>query len=135
MEQERLARQQARQNKAGAVAGPSRGASQASTPTSTQGTSSRISTFSDLAKRNGDEEATSAIASSSKAISSASKTSNGSHSKRNVHPLQGDGPFPMDAAGQYYPDGELRHTALTIGDASDRPTFSPHDIVGKVRFV
>nr|XP_018262379.1 uncharacterized protein I303_05396 [Kwoniella dejecticola CBS 10117]OBR84537.1 hypothetical protein I303_05396 [Kwoniella dejecticola CBS 10117] len=48
-----------------------------------------------------------------------------------IHPLQGSGPFPNDAAGEYYPDGELRHVALKIGEPSTERTFSPKEVVGK----
>ncbi|OCF43592.1 hypothetical protein I317_02610 [Kwoniella heveanensis CBS 569] len=46
------------------------------------------------------------------------------------HPFQASGPFPTDAAGEYYLDGELRHVALRIGEHSRERTFSPQQVVG-----
>lgn len=51
------------------------------------------------------------------------------------HPYQGRGPFPRDAAGEYYLDGELRHVALKIGRATSDPTFSPRDVFGNVSYL
>lgn len=48
------------------------------------------------------------------------------------HPLQSKGPFPTDAAGEYYLDGELRHVALQIGNPTTERTFSPQNVFGKV---
>ncbi|WRT67770.1 uncharacterized protein IL334_004743 [Kwoniella shivajii] len=48
-----------------------------------------------------------------------------------IHPLQSPDPFPTDAAGEYYLNGELRHSALTIGDPTTERTFSPQQVVGK----
>lgn len=48
------------------------------------------------------------------------------------HPYQARSTFPRDAAGEYYPDGELRHTALTIGEPTSEPTFSAAEIIGNV---
>lgn len=53
-------------------------------------------------------------------------------SPQSDHPYQGRGPFPRDAAGEYYLDGELRHVALKIGKATGDPTFSPRDVFGNV---
>lgn len=55
-------------------------------------------------------------------------------SAQSDHPYQGRGPFPRDAAGEYYLDGELRHVALKIGRATSDPTFSPRDVFGKVSY-
>jgi tyrosyl-DNA phosphodiesterase-1 len=49
-----------------------------------------------------------------------------------IHPLQSPGPFPSDAAGEYYLDGELRHSTLTIGEPATEPTFDPQRVIGKV---
>ena len=139
LERERLARQQA---KAG---GPSSsahaktaGSSTNATPTSSSaptGTSSRIATFSELAKR--DEEtaagpSTSRITAQPRPINVASSSGSTSSRPPSHHPLQSRGPFPTDAAGEYFLDGELRHTTLSIGQRDSRPTFSPQDVVGKV---
>ena len=47
------------------------------------------------------------------------------------HPLQSH-PSGRDAAGDYFLDGELRHTTMTIGTPSDAPTFSPEVVIGDV---
>ena len=52
--------------------------------------------------------------------------------KSTNHPLQSSGLFPSDTAGEYYLDGEMRHTALTIGDSSKERTFSLAQVIGKV---
>lgn len=55
------------------------------------------------------------------------------HSGRSSsHPLQSLGPFPSDAAGEYYLEGEMRHTDLTIGEPSDVKTFAPAQMIGDV---
>ncbi|WWC70762.1 uncharacterized protein I206_104713 [Kwoniella pini CBS 10737] len=46
------------------------------------------------------------------------------------HPLQSEGSFPSDAAGEYYPYGELRHVALTIAEPTTERTFSPKQVIG-----
>lgn len=48
------------------------------------------------------------------------------------HPFRATGNIPRDTAGEYYLNGEMRHTALTIGNASDAPTFSPKEVIGNV---
>ncbi len=48
------------------------------------------------------------------------------------HPLQSKGPFPTDAAGEYYLDGELRHVRLQIGASTTENTFSPQNVFGQV---
>jgi len=50
------------------------------------------------------------------------------------HPLQSAEPFPVDEAGECYVDGEMRHTELTIGEPTTARTFSPSQVIGKVRF-
>jgi tyrosyl-DNA phosphodiesterase-1 len=59
----------------------------------------------------------------------------GSHSQSTAprHPLQAPGPFPSDAAGEYYPDGELRNSTLTIGQETSERTFDARDVIGRVR--
>jgi hypothetical protein len=48
-------------------------------------------------------------------------------------PLYSDsGVFPSDAAGEYYLDGEMRHTSLTLGSRNDERTFSPQQVYGPV---
>lgn len=54
-----------------------------------------------------------------------------------AHPFQGTAPFPRDAAGEYYLEGELRHTgnmwASEDSTGSIRPpTFSLTHVVGNV---
>jgi tyrosyl-DNA phosphodiesterase-1 len=51
------------------------------------------------------------------------------------HPLQSSGPFPSDAAGEYYLDGEMRHNALSIGNPTSEPTFSSKQVVGKASYL
>lgn len=51
------------------------------------------------------------------------------------HPLQAPGPFPSDAAGEYYPDGELRNSTLTIGQETSERTFDARDVIGRVRLL
>jgi tyrosyl-DNA phosphodiesterase-1 len=69
---------------------------------------------------------------------STAKTNNGMrpppprNTRPSHHPLQSSGPFPSDAAGEYYLDGEMRHNALSIGNPTSAPTFSPQQVVGKV---
>lgn len=50
---------------------------------------------------------------------------------RSAHPFRSSS-FPADDAGEYYPDGELRHSGLTIGDPTSDPTFSPEQVIGRV---
>lgn len=120
MEAERIARQKARE-----AAGPTSGTtSTASSRLPTQ-TSSRVATMSDLTTRN--DAGPSTAPSSSKANGSGQPRRPATH-----HPLQSPGPFPSDAAGEYYLDGELRHVALTIGQPSQARTFSPQQVVGTV---
>ncbi|KAK8858572.1 hypothetical protein IAR55_002801 [Kwoniella newhampshirensis] len=80
----------------------------------------------------------SSTASSSSGAASTSKSSGGNSNTAQKalsagvsHPFQASGPFPSDAAGQYYLEGEMRHTALTIGNPTMDRTFSPKQIVGK----
>ncbi|BEJ13832.1 hypothetical protein CspHIS471_0310060 [Cutaneotrichosporon sp. HIS471] len=47
------------------------------------------------------------------------------------HPLQSQGPFPTDAAGEYYLDGELRHVRLQIGNSTTDNTFTPQNVFGQ----
>jgi len=121
MEQERIARQKAREGQTG-NAQPS--VSTTSNVKPTQSTGSRISTMADLSRN-------------AEAGPSSNTTRNTNGSKPTTrpptyHPLQSTGPFPTDAAGEYYLDGEMRHNSLTVGRASSAPTFSPQQIVGKV---
>jgi tyrosyl-DNA phosphodiesterase-1 len=80
-------------------------------------------------------------ASSYRAIPSSSKPSSSNGAGRTLppplprlkdHPIQSAGPFPRDAAGEYYVDGELRHVSLRIGRDSTAKIFSPRDVFGKV---
>jgi len=121
MEQERIARQKAREGQT-STSQPS--VSTTSNIKPTPSTGSRIATMSDLSRN--------AEAGPS---SNTTRNTNGSKSTTRpptYHPLQSTGPFPTDAAGEYYLDGEMRHNALTIGRTSSAPTFSPQQIVGKV---
>lgn len=127
MEQERLARQRARE-----ASGPSskEGMSASSALQVKRETPpSRIATMTDIVSRDIN------AASSSSASGSKSRVTNGTTSRSRPsthHPLQSAGPFPTDAAGEYYLDGELRHVALTIGNKTEAPTFSPRQVVGAV---
>ena len=49
-----------------------------------------------------------------------------------LHPFHSSTPFLSDAGGQYFLDGEMRHTALTIGTPATERTFSPADMLGDV---
>lgn len=54
-----------------------------------------------------------------------------------IHPFQGTDPFPRDAAGEYYIEGELRHTGnMWANENSARslpsPTFSLTHVIGDV---
>lgn len=121
MEQERIARQKAREGQSGS----SQSSAPASSNTkSTPLTGSRIATMADLS-RNVEAGPSSNTARPTNSSKSASHPPT-------YHPLQSTGPFPSDAAGEYYLDGEMRHNALTIGQPSTAPTFSPQQIVGKV---
>lgn len=126
MEAERIARQKAREAQNGSSqpnssATPTIAASKP--PASSSGP--KIATMSDLQSRN----AEAGPSSSSGPVRSGNpvKSFQTTH-----HPLQSRGPFPTDAAGEYYLDGEMRHNALSIGNPSDAPTFSPQQVVGKV---
>jgi tyrosyl-DNA phosphodiesterase-1 len=121
MEQERIARQKAREGQAGSSQ-PS--ASTTSNVKPTPSTGSRIATMADISRN--------AEAGPSSNTSRATNGSKPSPRPPTYHPLQSTGPFPTDAAGEYYLDGEMRHNALTIGRNTSAPTFSPQQIVGKV---
>lgn len=110
IERERLARQQAREQKS-------------------NGTGNKTAEAAPPRTANG------AVASSSTQFTSSGPSSNQTSFKAvppSLHPLQGRGPFPKDAAGEYYPDGELRHSALTVVDPTSKPTFNLPDVIGKV---
>lgn len=123
MEQERIARQKAREAQNGAKSVPSSSNVKPTLP----GGNSRIATMSELSSRNAE-----AGPSSNGAPRPVNNTRPPPPSKPTYHPLQSPGPFPTDAAGEYYLDGEMRHNALIIGRSSTAPTFSPKQIVGKV---
>ncbi|WWD04867.1 hypothetical protein V865_002938 [Kwoniella europaea PYCC6329] len=114
LERERRERQAARQ---AALSGTSTPTTATPTPTpahtSTAGPS-RIAGMSSI---------TSSVSSAGPSTPRASQSSS-------IHPLQSSGPFPSDAAGEYYPNGELRHVALKIGNPTTERTFSPAQIVG-----
>jgi tyrosyl-DNA phosphodiesterase-1 len=123
MEQERIARQKAREGQNG---GPKSTPPSSSNVKSTPSAGSRIATMADLS-RNAEAGPSSSTNSARPINGSRPATHPATH-----HPLQSTGPFPTDAAGEYYLDGEMRHNALSIGRASTAPTFSPRQIVGKV---
>lgn len=113
MEKERLERQAAR------LASTTKGYSvvkMPAPPTPRPSRSGGITTLGDLANRSGNGHASS----SSQSI------------RQSAHPVQSPGPFPSDAAGEYYLDGETRHSALTIGNDATEPTFGPADVIGRV---
>ncbi|WVQ96684.1 hypothetical protein IAU59_003790 [Kwoniella sp. CBS 9459] len=135
LEKERRERQAARQ---AAASGLSSSSTPSATPTPTQTSSAPLKT-SGPPRDSGAGAAR--IAGMSSIASSSSSTSNGRASGPSTsahrtissitpHPFQSTGAFPRDAAGEYYLDGELRHTALLIGDDSRERTFSPQDVVG-----
>ena len=135
MEQERLERQKARAMASGKPSTTPAAAS-GSTPIPTIASGSRSPTGPSVVKTIADLDTDSKTGSSGSASTSRPRpVASGSSSRPRVsshHPLQSSGPFPSDAAGEYYLDGELRHTALTIGKPTDAPTFSPKQVVGKV---
>lgn len=116
MEKERLARQKAREEAApGSQAGPST----ERVPRTVMGTVTPIA---------GSNRASSS-ANSSAILKGTTAASNGDFS---LHPLQSPGPFPRDAAGEYYLDGELRHTELQICKPTSARTFSLPQVIGEV---
>lgn len=126
MELERIARQKARegQNGGSKPSAPPPPSSSNIKPTASSGT--KIATMADLSRN----------AEAGPSSSAKSRPVNGTKPSTHPpthHPLQSTGPFPSDAAGEYYPDGEMRHNALSIGRTTSAPTFSPKQIVGKVR--
>jgi tyrosyl-DNA phosphodiesterase-1 len=125
MEQERIARQKAREAQNGIK--PTASSSINIKPTLPTG-NARIATMSDLSSRN----AEAGPSSSSNGVPRPVNNTRPTISRPNYHPLQSPKPFPIDAAGEYYLDGEMRHNALAIGNPSTAPTFSPKQIVGKV---
>jgi tyrosyl-DNA phosphodiesterase-1 len=125
MEAERIARQKAREGQNGSSQPSSSAVTATKAPASSSGP--KIATMSDLHSRNA-EAGPSSSNRQINTVNTSSKPYKSTH-----HPLQSRGPFPTDAAGEYYLDGEMRHNALTIGNPSEAPTFTPHQVVGKVR--
>ena len=129
MERERLARQAARAAQIGGSNGITAEPRVVHIPgpkTSTDG--SRIATVSDWNQpQNGAGPSTGFSNGATKVASQSSKST--SHAR---HPLQSAGPFPSDEAGECYLDGEMRHTALTIGEPTSERTFSPDQVIGDV---
>ena len=115
MEKERLARQKAREQP-GSSAGQGEGAARVA----------RTATGTVTPIAGPGRVTTNAGPSSSSASSSVNMPSG-------LHPFQRAGPFPTDAAGEYYLDGELRHTDLQICKPTSTPTFNLPSIIGKVR--
>lgn len=127
MEKERLARQAARAGQSGEkpANGGAPGISRASTSHTTTNSSSGVKSLTDLKARESNGNLPTAAANRNDA--------GPSHAYRPTeHPLQAAGPFPSDAAGEYYLDSELRHTAMSIGSPSKERTFSPQQVIGKV---
>ena len=118
MERERIARQEAKL--AQGINGGLAKAPQASSSSST----SRVIGLSDLPTSDGP--------SSSRPTNGSTNGNRPSTKPPRLHPLQSAGPFPRDAAGEYYLDGEMRNTHLEIGDPTSDPTFAPQDMMGKV---
>lgn len=124
MEQERLARMAARQNQqAGFGPSSSRPATTAVAPRSTN-----VATLSDF--RSSDiQPARSAYNGLTVKGASSVRLPDKSH-----HPLQSPQPFPNDAAGEYFLDGELRNTHVDpqlVGSPQER-TFSLKEVIGDV---
>lgn len=128
MEEERLARQLA---KSGGSAGPSRPGS--TSATSGSGTSAGIAGPS----------ISRPIAQDPRPSDSAPRAQpsamNGNGNSRTIparppiqHPYQASGSFPRDAAGEYYLDGELRHTHIADAGRSSEPVFTAQSILGNV---
>lgn len=134
MEQERLERQRVREASNGRSSGTATNVVSTSSARPVQPPPAvpvQVKTMADLNRSSSGEVAGSA--SGSRPIPVNGATSNGARAKKSYHPLQSPGPFPTDAAGEYYLDGELRHVSLSIGSKTDSPTFSPHQVVGAVR--
>jgi tyrosyl-DNA phosphodiesterase-1 len=123
MEQERIARQKAREAQNGIK--PTASSSVNVKPT-LPSSNARIATMSDLSSQNAE------AGPSSNGVPKPVNNVRPPPPKPTYHPLQSAEPFPIDAAGEYYLDGEMRHNALSIGSPSTAPTFSPKQIVGKV---
>lgn len=126
MEQERLARQAARLGAAGGTssATPASSVNSASKPPEVG--SSRVATLGDYRTD---------VANPSGSVYPGQSTVAESRSQRphsSTHPLQSPGPFPTDVAGEYYLEGEMRHTAMSIGTPSTDRTFSPEQVIGDV---
>ncbi|WVQ83069.1 hypothetical protein IAT38_005207 [Cryptococcus sp. DSM 104549] len=136
MERERRERQAARAASAGQatkdVAGSSAAAGSGSKPSaSSSGAGSKIASFSDLRHASSSLPPAPLAARPAMGPSSVSGLRAAPQSGAGSHPYQGSGPFPRDAAGEYYLDGELRHTGLDIGTRNSDPTFSIKEIIGK----
>ena len=127
MEQERLARQAARLGTAG-------GSASASTSTTSirasakshVGNTSRIATVGDY--RAEETKPSGSAYPGQKTPSTASSRIQAT----SAHPLQSGGPHFFDAGGEYYLEGEMRHTSMSIGTPSSDRTFSPEQVVGNV---
>lgn len=125
MEQERLARIAARQ---GAQSGPTAQPSARPPPANINTRPSHVATLGDY---RGSDIHPSRSAYTGQAV-------NGSSSSKGLnnpyHPLQSIRPFPNDAAGEYFLDGELRHTFVDpqlVGEPKER-TFTVQAVVGNV---
>jgi len=126
MEQERLARQAARLGVAGGTSSATPAPSVKSTPKPPVVGSSRVATLGDYRT---DVTKPSGSAYSGQSTVAALRAQ---RPHKSVHPLQSPGPFPTDVAGEYYLEGEMRHTAMSIGTPSTDRTFSPEQVIGDV---
>ncbi len=148
MEKERLARQAARQQDASsAAAGSNNQAPSAVSSTSIakeNGQSSPAATSSMTAvpavrPANGVKRSSNGVTHiGGPSVTANNSQRNGSARVANGltgHPLQAPGPFPTDAAGEIFLEGEMRHTDLTIGEPTTARTFFPARVIGKVSLV
>lgn len=69
-----------------------------------------------------------------KGHSAAGPSRQASSARSTLHPFHEAGPARFDAAGRYFLDGEIRHTALSIGSRTEEPTFDPAEVFGEVGY-
>ena len=128
MEQERLARQAARLGTVNTSSSPSTSLATSAihSKRAPEASKPRVATL-------GDYRAEVVKPSGSAYSGQTTSSSNRPHpTSKSAHPLQSSGPFPTDAAGEIYLEGEMRHTAMSIGTSSSYRTFTPEQVVGNV---
>ena len=136
MERERLARQAARQAHQSGQAGPSGTSStgappKSSTPMTAHSEQPRVATLNDYSPADASSSRRTDNGRTVQAGSASGPTSRSTSYANPYHPFRTASPG-QDAAGEYYLDGELRHTAMTIGHSSNEPTFTAEQVIGDV---